>query len=74
MTLNKIMPSVKKFSLNEMTNFLFVKNIPYTRELVEWTTANHPHDNTEIDIWLDDGFIQIFYGINGKLLRYEDGN
>ena len=74
MTLNKIMPSIKKFRLNEMTDFLFVKNIPYTRELVEWTTANYPHDNTEIDIWLDDGFIQIFYDIDGELLRYEDGN
>lgn len=74
MTLNKIMPNVKKFRLNEMVDFLFVKGIPYTRELVEWTTANHPHDNAEIDIWLDDGFIQIFYDINGKLLRYEDGN
>ena len=74
MTLNKIMPSVKKFRLNEMTDFLFVKNIPYTRELVEWTTVNHSRDNTEIDIWLDDGFIQIFYDIDGKLLRYEDGN
>ena len=74
MTLNKIMPSIKKFRLNEMTDFLFAKDVPYSRELVEWTTANYPHDNTEIDIWLDDGFIQIFYDIDGELLRYEDGN
>ena len=74
MTLNKIIPSVKEIRLSEMVDFLFVKGIPYTRELVEWTTTNHPYDSTEIDIWLDDGFIQVFYDVNGKFLRYEDSN
>ena len=74
MTLNKIIPSVKKSKLNEMVDFLFVKGIPYSRELIEWTTTNHPHDNTEIDVWCEDGFIQIFYDIKGNLIRYEIGD
>lgn len=72
MTLNKLMPHVKEWNVDEMANFLYTNHAQYCRDAVECTTIDHLNDVTEIDVWFDnDNFLQMFYDINGKLTRYE---
>ena len=75
MTLNELIPHVKKLNVNEMANFLYGNHVRYSRDTVEWTTVDHLNDATEIDVWFDDdNFLQIFYDIKGNLTRYEIGD
>lgn len=71
MTLTKLMPQMKELQLDGMANFLRMNGADYCRDAVEWTTIDHPHDVSEIDVWCEDGFIQMFYDIKGNLTRYE---
>jgi hypothetical protein len=75
MTLNKLMPHVEEWNVNEMTNFLRANHVEYCRDAVEWTTVDYLGDVVEIDAWLDDDiFLQMFYDIEGNLTRYEFGD
>lgn len=72
MTLSELMPHVKEWNADEMTNFLRINHVQYCRDAVEWTTVDHLNDVTEIDVWLDDDiFLQMFYDIKKNLTRYE---
>ena len=71
MTVQKLMPLVQKLQPDDMANFLYANSADYCRDSVEWTTTNHPNDVSEIDVWCEDGFVQMFYDIKGKLTRYE---
>ena len=74
MTVQKLMPLVQKLQPDDMANFLYANGADYCRDAVEWTTIDHPHDVSEIDVWCEDGFIQMFYDIKGNLTRYEIGD
>lgn len=74
MTLTKLMPQMKELQLDGMANFLYANGADYCRDSVEWATANHPNDVSEIDVWCEDGFIQMFYDIKGNLTRYKIGD
>ena len=71
MTLSKLMPLVRELQSDDMANFLYANGADYYRDAVEWTTIDHPHDVSEIDVWCEDGFIQMFYDIKRNLTRYE---
>ena len=71
MTLSKLMPLVRELQSDDMANFLYANGADYCRDAVEWITIDHPHDVSEIDVWCEDGFIQMFYDIKGNLTRYE---
>ena len=71
MTVQELTPLVKELQSNDMVNFLCANGADYCRDAVEWTTIDHPHDVSEIDVWCEDGFIQMFYDIKGNLTRYE---
>ena len=74
MTVQKLMPLVQKLQPDDMANFLYADGADYCCDSVEWTTIDHPHDVSEIDVWCEDGFVQMFYDIKGKLTRYEIGD
>ena len=71
MTVQELTPLVKELQSNDMVNFLCANGADCCRDSVEWTTTNHPNDVSEIDVWCEDGFVQMFYDIKGKLTRYE---
>lgn len=74
MTLAKLIPHVGKLQLNDMANFLRANSADYCLDTVDWTTIDHPYDVDEIDVWCEDGFIQMFYDVKGNLTRYEIGD
>ena len=74
MTVQELIPLMKELQSNDMANFLCANGADYCRDSVEWTTIDHSHDVSEIDVWCEDGFIQMFYDIEGKLTRYEIGD
>ena len=74
MTVQELMPLVQKFQSDDMANFLYANGADYCRDFVEWTTIDYPHDVSEIDVWCENGFIQMFYDIKGSLARYEIGD
>ena len=53
-----------------MTTYLKENNIDYERDAVEWFTKGHEADVTEINIWLEDSFILIFYDKDGNMTHY----
>lgn len=58
------------FTLEQMTIYLKENNIDYEREAVEWFTKGNEADVTEINIWLEDSFILIFYDKDGNMTHY----
>lgn len=58
------------FTLEQMTTYLKENNVDYLREAVEWFTKGNEADVTEINIWLEDSFILIFYDKNGNMTHY----
>ena len=74
MTLTELMPHVEELHLDAMANFLYANGANYCRDAVDWTTVDHLDDVSEIDVWCEDGFIQMFYDIKGNLTRYEIGD
>ena len=71
MTVQELIPLVQKLQSDDMANFLRANGADYCRDAVEWTTIDHPHDVSEIDVWCEDGFIQMFYDVKRNLTRYE---
>lgn len=61
------------FTLEQMTAYLKENNIEYERDAVEWFTKGHEADVTEINIWLRDSFVLIFYDKNGNMTHYNIG-
>ena len=68
---DKVKVVVKKKNYNEMIDWLRRNNVEYLSEAVEWYTTGHEADATELDIWVDDWFIQAFYDNTGDLTHYE---
>lgn len=58
------------FTLEQMTTYLKENNIDYERDAVEWFTKGNEADVTEINIWLRDSFVLIFYDKNGNMTHY----
>ena len=58
------------FTLEQMTTYLKENNIDYEREAVEWFTKGNEADATEINIWLRESFVLIFYAKNGNMTHY----
>lgn len=58
------------FTLEQMTTYLKENNIDYERDAVEWFTKGNEADVTEINIWLRDSFVLIFYDRNGNMTHY----
>ena len=58
------------FTLEQMTTYLKENNIDYERDAVEWFTKGNEADVTEINIWLSDSFILIFYDKDGNMTHY----
>ena len=58
------------FTLKQMTTYLKENNIDYERDAVEWFTKGNEADVTEINIWLRDSFVLIFYDKNGNMTHY----
>ena len=58
------------FTLEQMTTYLKENNIDYERDAVEWFTKGNEADVTEINIWLRDSFILIFYDKDGNMTHY----
>lgn len=54
-----------------MVAFLYTNKVSYECEEVEWFTVGNENDYYEIDIWLDDTFIQIYYNQYGEMNHYE---
>ena len=54
-----------------MVAFLYINKVSYECEEVEWFTVGNENDYYEIDIWLDDVFIQIYYNQYGEMNHYE---
>lgn len=54
-----------------MVAFLYANKVSYECEEVEWFTIGNENDYYEIDIWLDNVFIQIYYNQYGKMIHYE---
>ena len=58
------------FTLEQMTTYLKENNIDYERDAVEWFTKGNEADVTEINIWLRDSFVLIFYDKDGNMTHY----
>ena len=58
------------FTLEQMTDYLKENNIDYLRDAVEWFTKGNEADVTEINIWLEDSFVLIFYDKDGNMTHY----
>lgn len=54
-----------------MVAFLYANKVSYECEEVEWFTVGNENDYYEVDIWLDDAFIQIYYNQYGEMNHYE---
>ena len=54
-----------------MVAFLYTNKVSYECEEVEWFTVGNENDYYEIDIWLDNVFIQIYYNQYGEMNHYE---
>ena len=54
-----------------MVAFLYTNKISYECEEVVWFTVGNENDYYEIDIWLDEVFIQIYYNQHGEMNHYE---
>ena len=54
-----------------MVAFLYTNKVSYECEEVEWFTVGNENDYYEIDIWLDNAFIQIYYNQYGEMNHYE---
>lgn len=68
---DKVKVVVKKKNHNEMVDWLRRNNVEYLSESVDWYTIGHEADTTELDIWVDGGFIQAYYDDAGNLTHYE---
>ena len=69
--LDKVNVVIEKKNHNEMVDWLRRNNVEYLSENVEWYTIGHEADATELDIWVDGGFIQAYYDDAGNLTHYE---
>ena len=58
------------FTLEQMTAYLKENKIDYERDAVEWFTKGNETDVTEINIWLRDSFVLIFYDKDGNMTHY----
>jgi len=58
------------FTLEQMTDYLKENKIDYERDAVEWFTKGNEADVTEINIWLRDSFVLIFYDKDGNMTHY----
>ena len=68
--LNKIRERIE-YDRASMVAFLYNNNVSYECEEVEWFAAGNENDYYEIDIWLDEVFIQIYYNQYGEMNHYE---
>ena len=68
--LNEIKKRIKHDRAS-MVAFLYTNKVSYECEEVEWFTVGNENDYYEIDIWLDDVFIQIYYNQYGEMNHYE---
>ena len=68
--LNKIKERIE-YDRTSMVAFLYKNKVSYECEEVEWFTVGNENDYYEIDIWLDEAFIQIYYNQYGEMNHYE---
>ena len=68
--LNKIKERIE-YDRASMVAFLYNNKVSYECEEVEWFTVDDENDYYEIDIWLDEAFIQIYYNQYGEMNHYE---
>lgn len=67
----EIIKCLDLFDLKTMENFLRCNNIKFESEVIDWYTLGNERDLYELDIWVEDSFIQIFYDENWIMTHYE---
>lgn len=67
----EIVKCLDLFDLKTMENFLRCNNIKFESEVIDWYTLGNERDLYELDIWVEDSFIQIFYDENWIMTHYE---
>lgn len=67
----EIVKCLDLFNLETMENFLRCNNIKFESEVIDWYTLGNERDLYELDIWVEDSFIQIFYDENWIMTHYE---
>lgn len=67
----EIIKCLNSFDLKTMENFLRCNNIKFESEVIDWYTLGNERDLYELDIWVEDSFIQIFYDKDENMTHWE---